>query len=1501
MKIKRLLTSIVFALAMVAPILATAETADLCHGREPFCTPCRDAATGKAISCSNEEKGKRADDSRTYMEFLPPSSERAGEDRSGDAGSNVSLEKPQPAEKLKEATARQAEATSEARQPVPLPAKSVTVTESAAAPVQAAQPGISVTPRQPPQVRVRMGDTTTGSMFASGKDELTEDAYARLNELLEKLKGKRVIRIEAVGHTDNVRVGLPDTKRLFGTNQRLSEARANALARYLQKKLNLDDSAVKVSGMAEKAPIADNKTAAGRARNRRTELKIWYDEPVVAPPASAQVEMQLEKQSASQTAPVITPVVPQPVPKAADIPESKKAPVAPPAPPVVIPDKTPPPAPAGLCGDEGPADANNLPFRITVDGQPVVKDSLSPEADRRRCVDVALAKADIQLRYDPLQTKPALNVWTAPDGTVRNAPIEFGAYSNYVTWLKNAEIRIFTDKSGTQKQPHAVIPARWDGPVTWTPSADAPDELFYLLRVYDREGRFDETAFKTLRLLDRPRPHNDADRPERERMTGWGQDSRTLSNIPVSGGTITVNGTGILPGHAVQTMGLLVPVDPKGTFALRQILPGGPQTVTVEVTDPKGGKARFIRNLTIPNDDWFYIALSDLTIGQNSVSGPAELLVPDTKEGTSHYDGKVYIDGRGAFYLKGKIKGEYLLTASADTREQPVDTLFTNFTTKDPRYLLRRIDPDRYYPVYGDDSTFVEDAPTQGKFYVRLEKGDSSILWGNFQTQWTGNELTQYTRSLYGAQLILKSNKSTTYGERTGSLNAFAAQPGTLQSREEFRGTGGSLYYLRHLDLTSGSERIWIEARDRDSGLVLERKQLVAVQDYVINYLQGRISLTSPLSSVTSGTTLIMTGGVSGNPLYLVATYEYTPGLTEVDGMAFGGNASQWLGDHVRLGITGYKQGETTQQQTLLGGDLTLRYKPGTFIKGEFAESDGAGAGQANSITGGFDFSTNATVGQRAQAKRFEAQLDLADIGAKGKGSLYWLDRELGFSAPGQLTPGEPLQQAGGRLTLPIGQTIETDLKADDRTTGSQKAKSFEGTARWQFAKEWQAAAGIRDDEQRTDIPNASSILSENGHRTDLQLRLKYHKLLNGKADEKTLPANWDLYGFVQGTVAKDGERSDNNRAGLGGGWQATDRFRLTGEASEGTGGVGGSLGGDYRINDRSNAYLTFTSENERPDLNMRGRYTTAVSGTRYRVNDQMAVYGETKSTAGSGAESLVQAFGIDLSPNDRWTYGIKGEWGTVSDPVAGDLERRAVGVTAAYKKGKISYGGGLEYRNESGTTIDRQIWLVRNAISYQSTPNWRLFGKANFSFSNNNKGDFYNGDYVELVTGAAYRPIDNDRWNTLFKYTYFQDVPSPGQLTSSDMVADYSQRSHVLSVDTIYDLWKWLSLGGKIGYRLSELRASKVEGDWFSSQAILGVARADFHIIRKWDIVGEARMLAVPEAQDQRSGFLLATYYHFLQNVKAGVGYNFTDFSDNMTDLSYRSHGWFFNIVGKF
>jgi len=81
----------------------------------------------------------------------------------------------------------------------------------------------------------------------------------------------------------------------------------------------------------------------------------------------------------------------------------------------------------------------------------------------------------------------------------------------------------------------------------------------------------------------------------------------------------------------------------------------------------------------------------------------------------------------------------------------------------------------------------------------------------------------------------------------------------------------------------------------------------------------------------------------------------------------------------------------------------------------------------------------------------------------------------------------------------------------------------------------------------------------------------------------------------------------------------------------------------------------------------------------------------------------------------------------------------------------------------------------------------------------------------------------------------------------------------------------------------------------------MLYILRADWHVVRKWDVMVEGRMLKLPQAGDRRSGFLTGIYRHIGDHLKLGAGYNFTDFSDDLTDLSYDSKGVFINVIGKF
>ena len=95
-------------------------------------------------------------------------------------------------------------------------------------------------------------------------------------------------------------------------------------------------------------------------------------------------------------------------------------------------------------------------------------------------------------------------------------------------------------------------------------------------------------------------------------------------------------------------------------------------------------------------------------------------------------------------------------------------------------------------------------------------------------------------------------------------------------------------------------------------------------------------------------------------------------------------------------------------------------------------------------------------------------------------------------------------------------------------------------------------------------------------------------------------------------------------------------------------------------------------------------------------------------------------------------------------------------------------------------------------------------------------------------------------------------------------------------------------------------MRQNKTSGDWFSSKADLLILRADWHFVKEWDAHVEARDLRAKEAEDAKAGFLVGVYRHVGEGVKVGVGYNFTRYSDDLTDLSYRLRGWFLNVIGS-
>ena len=1137
-------------------------------------------------------------------------------------------------------------------------------------------------------------------------------------------------------------------------------------------------------------------------------------------------------------------------------------------------------------------------FTISLDGMVLNGNEVSTAGtvDAQRRTDVALQDASITMSFDALTVSPVLNIVSETSAAQIGQPIDFYAFSNYGLFLERAELRLFAPDDTTRQAPLAVLPATLDTPISWTPETRQYEAVQFVLRVYDADGRFDETLPQMLPVVEvaLEDPSNMVD------LTG--ENRLAVQSIPLEGGTVTVHVEDLSEEQSVQVMGLNVALDAKGQAFAQHIVPNGESAVAISITQPDGTARNYLRDINVASEDSFFVALADLSIGARDLSGAFDEFAP--ADGDTDRDSD-FVQGRLAFYYRGKVRGDVLLTASADTGEEDIGDLFSNFDEKDARSFLRRIDPNRFYAVYGDDSTTVEDAPTQGKFYVRLEKGRNSILWGNFQTLQTGTEFTNYSRSLYGGQLRLETEAVTSYGEARAELSAFAADPGTLSTREELRGTGGSVFYLRNQDIVAGSERIFVEVRDRDSDLVVSREELIPARDFDLNYIQGRVTLRQPLSTNSDGVLFVRDASLTGNPQFLVVTYEFTTTLTRPDTFATGGRATSWLNDHVQVGISGFNQNDEAQDQTLYGADVTFRYKPGTYVRIEAAESRGAGSDVFSSVTGGFDFnnvSPTTNQDETAGAQRVEAAIDLSEFNENldGRLSAYWQNRGEGFSGPGQVTFGESVSQYGVLANINVTDRTSVTFKSDVRDGASISTTAIEGGVQHSLKNGVFGALGVRSDEREGQLLTASPTLNDRGSRTDANLQLGYDtRLVADESDRR----DWSAYVFGQVTLETSGNRDENDRIGFGGDVQLNQRVSLDGEISTGARGLGARLGSEYRFSDNSSVYLGYALQAETPDAFNTGRLGQLTGGVKTRYTDNISVYAEGRYNHGQGPTGLTQNYGLDFTPGERWSYGLTFETGELSDPNTGDISRDAITGSVGFSDEDVTASALVEFRQDDSDQIgNRNIFAWRASSSYQVSDDWRAYVNVNGSNADAESNNALDANFLEVITAGAFRPVLHDRFNGLVKYVYLEDLPAGGQVSATGRFVDFAQRSHVFSADGTYQVTPWFAAGGKIAYRRSDLRLSREpDAPFFASEAVFFALRGDIAISKKWDVLMEARRLSVSQAQDSRFGGVVAIYRHLGDDFKFGVGYNFVDFSDDLTDLDFNERGVFFNLLGVF
>jgi flagellar motor protein MotB len=1152
-------------------------------------------------------------------------------------------------------------------------------------------------------------------------------------------------------------------------------------------------------------------------------------------------------------------------------------------------------------------------MRITVDGVPI-DDPQRSSSDIQRCTDVALEAADIQFGFDNMRSAPRLSVAARPSRIAVDetgaepevTPVRFSMYTNYSHFIERAEVRVFENGQSLETEPLDVVEIDADGFGDWQPAAarfrTPSQSLAYVLRVYGRDGNFDETEAQPLWVVYDvvPQQDNESQQPsdqDAELFAAYGDNALGLHNIGLSSGTVSVRGSGMPADHEVWVAGRRVPVDENGSFVTEEILPTGSHTVEVAVIDQQGAGELYLRDLEFKSNDWFWVGMADLTLSTSDSSGPIDLL----QGMNSDHDIDSNADGRLAFFVNGKFGEHWKLTASADTREGSVSDLFSNFMDKSPDALFRRIDPDYYYPTFGDDSTVVEMAPTMGKFFVRLSDGENYGQWGSFKVGYMNNELAQVDRGLYGANLHYQSESTTAFGEQRYAVDAFAAEPGTISGRDEFRGTGGSLYFLQRQDILQGSERVRIELRDKASGIVTGVVNLTPAMDYDVDYLQGRIVLSEPLASTVDDNLLVRSNAISGDEAYLVVRYEYTPGFDDIDAMAVGGQAHYWFGEHIKVGVTSSNSEQDGSDNSLNAADVTLRLAAESWLKWQQSSSEGLVSLPLLSTDGGFAFNAYdaaSFVNAKADARRADISVASDDLFGDFNARLtfYTQDVDAGYSAPGLSTLTDT-RNYGGTFNMPIADAVSVGVKIDNRVQEQGlETRAQEINVTYQVSDHWDVSAGYRSD-SRTDRSAIVGLTQEQGERSDAVLQLRY--------DSKS---TWNAYAFTQDTMSVDGDRLENARSGFGGSYRVSERLRIDAEVSDGDLGHGGRLGTNYMHSDRTSLYLNYALENERTDNGLqrgRGAEGNLVAGMKTRIADSTSVFLEERYQHNDTMTGLTHGTGITFAPSERWSFGINTDIGTLRDMQTGaETERLAGGVQIGFGTEALQLASGIEYRDDDAEQLDltrnqRKTWLFRNNFKYQLNPGARLLGKLNYSESESSLGTFYDGGYTEAVLGYAYRPVQHDRLNALVKYSYFYNVPTTAQVTLQNVAAEFIQKSHIASVDVSYDVSPRFTIGGKYAYRLGQVSLDRENPQFFDNNANLYVLRGDYALGEKWEFLVEGRLLDMPDLGESRSGALATVSRYVGDHLKIGVGYNFTDFSDDLTDLSFDHSGFFLNLTG--
>ncbi|MCM8780930.1 MAG: hypothetical protein NC908_03285, partial [Candidatus Omnitrophica bacterium] len=840
-----------------------------------------------------------------------------------------------------------------------------------------------------------------------------------------------------------------------------------------------------------------------------------------------------------------------------------------------------------------------------------------------------------------------------------------------------------------------------------------------------------------------------------------------------------------------------------------------------------------------PNQ-FMLVGLADSTLGYLHASGDISNLESSVN---APYEDGIYEDGKIKLYLKGLIKGEYLLTGAVDTDK------------KKSRHLFEYINPEKYYPIYGDQSTYFNETDTQGKFYVRIDKDDSYGLWGNYNTQeFTKTEFSRYNRTLSGARTHIELKDWVARDKQAShipKLDFFYALSEQEQVSEIFSAKGISgPFWLSKTPLLEYSESIRIETRDKDrSDVILYTRVLTREIDYEINYDSGRIFFKEPIS----------TRNENDDPNYIVVDYEYVPLSAETKYYLTGSRIETKLfNDRVSLGGQFVTENHISHNPRLYGFDMVLQPNASGRLAVEWAHSD-------------HYLNTDDTVLKKDNAWKIE----FSQVIGRLKLQSYYSDIENGFRNPINVTErGREKYGATAEyqisdytsLLLDHWRNLSTISQTFDRQSSLdiyRKKESYFLGAGYSF-QEYEDRLGLTPNRDINTINLQAGRKLSNNIVATLEQEYKDEKqsqttfaldnkayITTGRLDYRISPESTV---YIKNRFIKELHKRYQNIAGLG--------FSRT--TTEGDAYVEYGFGG-------RTAQTTFGLRKEQ---NLSERLTLS----SYMNNCVSADKNEENVGFGTTYEMLPGLFTRFNFENTRARSSSSNSYQQNSQSVAFDY--------LPYGS-EDSYGLKFERRRAS---VSQEMNILGYAQRYINKE-FRVL--LNSEYLTESSADNTLRTEKRVILGMAFRPVYNDKLNILSKYEYKDELNHSSSGSSSDYYYN------IISCEVNYEISPLTDIFGKYALKFQKEEDANMQTYSLMDMITAKLTRRLTDIL---DVSGYYRVIHDRDNRLIKQAPAIELGMLFFKHLRLGVGFNFLDFQDRHSeDESYSGIGPYFNLGAKF